>query len=56
LVLEAVRQQLSHRNQIADFYLSIYQSPMDVLVKEFESKSSIALAEEYEKVYQNQLN
>jgi sulfatase maturation enzyme AslB (radical SAM superfamily) len=54
--LEAVRLLLKSRTEIAGFYLSIYQSPPDILVKEFESKAVAILADDYQKIYQHQLN
>lgn len=45
-----------HSNGISDdFFLKIYKSPVEVLVKEFESKPTMALIEDFKKHYPNQI-
>ncbi len=56
LKIDSVRQLLVARLPLDNFYQSIYTSPPDVLVREFETKSAIALADDYQRNFSGQLN
>lgn len=56
LKIEAVHRLLTTRMMAQNFYQSIYSSPAEVLLREFETKSAITLADDYEKNFSGQLN
>jgi molybdenum cofactor biosynthesis enzyme MoaA len=52
--LDRVKIAVSSKDKVDDFFLKIYQSPTEVLIKEFESKTDTVLVEDFRKHYVNQ--
>jgi molybdenum cofactor biosynthesis enzyme MoaA len=52
--LDRVKIAVSSKDKVDDFFLKIYQSPAEVLIKEFESKTDTVLVEDFRKHYVNQ--
>jgi molybdenum cofactor biosynthesis enzyme MoaA len=53
---DRVKIAVQNKYSNEDFYIRIHQSPADLLIKEFESKTELILAEEYRKHYFNQID